>query len=246
MPATIRNKTLASITEQGVKLENAQIFRKLKNNDWNSIQIGLRMIMDDSTGANPSAGSVFGFGLCSGNTNGLGSLVRGHIVFASTYLTTGAAGGFVGSSEGTDGNWRGVSSSGGSSAKFVNDVFTSGGAWSGIVGTLYFLMEPAATATNFWNTCFYLRITKGTPNWSILPIFNGSSTLANRTRAQWLSFAESNGAASSAPIGYNYSAATRTIAVDEATDGVLDHVNVWWNRSAPSILITDISIARLA
>jgi len=38
----------------------------------------------------------------------------------------------------------------------------------------------------------------------------------------------------------------RTIAVDETTDGVLDHFHFYWNRSAPSIILLDTAVAKIA
>jgi len=242
MPATILDYT-AGTTERGVKIQNSQIFRKIKNDTWTRVQVGVRWLCDDDPGTNPSAGSQFALGLCNGDAEGMGSSNRKHILVASNVDTSNVATGFT----------RNVSSDifslytnlgvGATSCKFVNNVHTSASGTIQSINSTYRILQ-SGLSTTFNATIFIVDILRDVSNTYSIRVFsndNGGAGVTT-TRAAFLQQIEST-----TPALTSYSLGPyRTIAVDEATDGVLDHFHFYWNRSAPSIILLDTAVAKIA
>jgi hypothetical protein len=123
--------------------------------------------------------------------------------------------------------------------KIVNNVITAAGSYaaSGVIQDLW-----QATATSVYNRCLMFDITRGAPNYTVKVFYPDSNAAVSlTTRTTFLSQLE----ATTPTLLYHANGSDRTVAVNEATDGVLDHVNIWWNRSAPAVSIDDVSIVRL-
>lgn len=89
-------------------------------------------------------------------------------------------------------------------------------------------------------TAFFVDVVKGSPNFSLYT-FSPTSSIADMSLTNFLILMET---ATPAFTNYTYYSAT-TIAADEA-NGILNSVNVSWNRSAPVFEVCDVAVARLA
>jgi len=242
MAATIETVTIGSNTEKGVVLRNSQIFRKIRDNSWSKLQLGMRFFFIDDPAAVPSAGAILSFGLCNGSSAGIGDATPKHCLAATTMSNLGA--GVAWGRDASSGDYTLLTHTWTDlyRQRYVNGVRTSAGQWStaAVSGGAYI-----PKGTSYIARCALLfSIERGSPNFTI-NIFGRNTLGTNQTlptRAQFISQIE----ATSPSILSHTAGVSSTIGIDEATNGVLDHVNVWWNRSAPALFITDISVAKLS
>lgn len=186
---------------------------------WAKLRIAALLRFGDS-GANITGTPRFGLGLCAGSTNILGDATTDH---------------FAG-------------------------VVTNGATWNRQAGTVYYYsVSPAAAkkvgttltlASNFASdmsshttgqTLFFVDITKGSPNYTF-DLFrnNGASPVA--TLADFLSLS----VATIPALSSHVLTTGVTLAVDEATNGTLDHACAWWNQTTPTMDILAWRVYRLA
>ena len=215
--------------------------RKLSvGTSWTKLRVGLRLCIED-TGGNVLSTPQFAVGLCSGTTNPFndGSAITTHWVGA---ITAGAS-------------WTRASNAFGVGygvtwlvpAKRIGMTFTYGTALSaGIFNSA--ALGFAADANGVNRGLFFVDITKGNPNFT----FNGfirASTVGAAAPADrdvsYDEFIEQLELPVPSITGHQDGTA-RTMAVDEATHGYLDTVNIFWNRSTPRFEISDIAAVRLA
>jgi hypothetical protein len=125
-----------------------------------------------------------------------------------------------------------------SPAKKIGSVFTTGANLT--AGAL--LGAGALHATNFWRTALMVDIIKGSPNYSFKLFFAADGSVQpDMSRATFMTQME---AVTPTSMFYTYSAA-QTLAVNEATDGILDSINVFYERTGPEIELVDVALARL-
>jgi hypothetical protein len=101
----------------------------------------------------------------------------------------------------------------------------------------------AAPATGYRSVIF-VDILKGSPNFTF-NIFcrdNNSTATTDITRAEFLTQMQQ---ATPALTTHTLSG-TQTQAVDEATDGFFDSVNVYWSQTGTPMELSDIAVARLS
>ena len=234
MSALIEDYTFASVTEIGAEISNSQIIRKLLPATWSKARVAVRLSVLQDSGAAPTSGAVFAFGLCSGSTACLGDATPAHVVGFGNYTGAGAVQALTRGVGGTNG----FSFSTGANVfafKFVNGVFTASSAHQGTPITTGVISAPAA-----FYTCFHwLTITKGSPNWTF-----SHGNVTNFTFNSAATFIAEMESATPAPVNH-VTQADVTIPVNEGTNGTLDHFNLWWNRSAPTVFVHDVAVIKL-
>lgn len=243
MPLTAAKSTIvfrAAPNESAIVLSNSSWARKLDfGTSWNSLRVGIRAyyrhlptspnnitLVGNSAGVGPR----FGIGLCSGTpaTNS----TAGHWVGA---LTTGVS--WLEQDQGAQSYTVAFTSM--APAKKVGATFTLGSNFAGVAPTL---SAGALHATNHARTLLFVDIIKGSPNYTFRLFATGNAgTAGDRTRAQFLTLMEAQPPSST---GYVYTA-TQSLAVSEAVDGVLNSINVFYDRTGPEIELCDVALARL-
>jgi hypothetical protein len=171
------------------------------------MQVAIRCVIED-TGSDYTGTPRFGLGLCSGGTNIIGDLTTTHFVGAVT----------------NDATWaRSVS---GATLYTINPVvaatkvgttLTTGGSLS-----TAFVLQAA------YEKLTVLRLTKGSPNWTLQLTMESNAVSNNALGAIPVDYV---GAHTVPPpnVGHAANATTVAIAVDEGANGTLDHVCVWWD-----------------
>ena len=254
----IRSVTVGAVTRKHAHVRNFQLIRKLSTDDWNIIRIGVAFHMQNDTERYPVMGLRFFLGLCSGNTNCMGDATVTHAVGAGTLAQS--HGGYedfrlqriVGTANTFDLYMNGESTG---AMVFKSDpynaaVLASGTltATIGLVGT-----QDGRTGTpyaNYFRCFFVIEMERGSPNWNI----RAGSYALNTSPAQYAvntadvfkeqMLAPDTGAiwAAHAPTSWT----TRTLAVDEAGDGTLDHLNLVYDAEFPSMYVDQLMAVRMA
>lgn len=120
-------------------------------------------------------------------------------------------------------------------AKRVGSTTTTGTTFF----TGNFIVFDATTANR---SARYVDIQKGSPNYTLNIFGRDQNAASDVSQAQFI--AQS---ALTTPAITNHSLRTaQTIAVNEGTDGTLDHVCIAWDRSGPVIEISDLLLVKLA
>ena len=225
MANTIISRTISGSPDHAIRMLNGQFARTLSiGTSWTTIRVGVRWHMEN-TGADITGTPLLAVGLCAGTTNILGDATTDHWVGGITQAAsfTNNAGDF----------YFGTPLF--KPAKKVNTTLTTGTSFgNGVITT------PVTIANRI---PMFIDITKGSPNFSLRQFILTSGTeLGDVTPSEFLGLMES-----STPVrtGYTFHAA-QTIAVDEGTDGFLDSVNIYWDRAAAAVEISDIAVARFA
>ena len=242
MPATILDFT-AGDTERGVKIQNSQIFRKIKDDTWTTLRVGVRWICTDDTTSAPTAGAQFALGLCNGSTEGMGSSNRKHCLVLTNVNSSGnitSIGRVIGAlifaltTAAPSTNLR--------VCKYLNNVQTIGSDWMFAESSISRFIQGGISST-FYSTVFFFDITRASPDYTLRGFMKTGVDTATTTRQIFLEQME---ATTPLVSGYEYTGTPRTIAVDEAIDGTLDHFHFYWNRTAPSITILDAAVCKIA
>lgn len=181
---------------------------------WSSMRIGLRGHIVGST--NITGTPRFVFGVCKGNTNGYGAVTSDHVVGVRSDAATMTynAGPSAYYSFGNAARFKRVGST----------VTQTSGA-----GSFFF------SADSLVRNGMFADITKGNTNATIS--FYGPSTSgaaqSDLTDAEFLQVMELAALSSIASVKANYGVwNSGTLAVDEAADGILDNLTVFWDRSS--------------
>jgi hypothetical protein len=188
---------------------------------WSKIRVALLMQMTDA-GVNLTGTPRFAVGLCSGSSDIIGDASTTHFVGA---ITNGSE--FT--RETTPARYAGSNSL--RAAKRVGTTLTVGGA--------------AASTFRFHTTApqmFFVDITAGSPNYGVQIFYYTSATAPVVTHSDFLT-QSLIGTPSFTNHGY---LASQAVAVNEGTDGVLDHGCVWWDQAASNMQILSWRMYRLA
>ena len=192
--------------------------------DWNHIRIAVRTHINDS-GANVISSPRFVVGVCSGTTYpwNNGSATTTHFVGSTSNPVTWTR-------EAANNRYTADNGHDYRECKRIGTTFTIGtGFGAGVV------------MRHYWNarTLFFVDIVKGSPNYSLRIFWNQTST----TDIDYATFISTCSVVTPSLTGYVlYSYVT--LAVDEGVDGVLNTANVAWDRTDPSIKISDIAVVR--
>lgn len=186
-------------------------------NTWTKIRIGLQLSFD-AVAASISGNPLIAFGVCNGSSNVLITPTSDHVIgFRSMSNLTHNAGPpayFTGAS--TPDFFKRV----GSTVTTVSNA-----------GTMFY-----SNATSIRSGLF-LEITKGSPNYSFAwgsPNTAGA-TQSDLTDTEFLAMMQlaTFNTAGISGIKANYTVySTSVLAVNEGTDGALDHIFVYWERTS--------------
>jgi len=183
--------------------------------------------MRDS-GANLTGTPLFAVGICSGSTNIFGDATADHFVGVRTQVATWTR------AAGPPVNYAINPVQAG---KMVGTTWTAFSATNWISGSGIVMAD--ATAGNRF--CWFIDITKPT-SYTIAGYHRNVTTAGDISFATFLAQAEVDAAS----LTNHTTSNSGTVAVDEGTNGTLDHVNVSWNRTTPEIEISDLAVVRLS
>lgn len=231
--SSIRERTISSVVDKRIVLSSSQFVRAIPfGTTWNKIRIGARLDIT-SSGGNLTGTPRFAMGVCSGNTDIYGDATTTHFVgvrsIEATWTLTGS-------------NRYLINGSMLSPHKKVGTTFTAGTAF--FPGVQWGIGAGAASSSAD-RTQFILEITKGSPNFTLqmLGWINTGSAPADNSDLAFYSNMEASGNPSA--TNHTFSAAN-TVAVSEGTDGNLDYINFFWDRSTAEIEISDWAVSRIS
>lgn len=219
----IKVRTISGSPEAAAQLSGGSFARKISLPvGWSKVRVGIRLHLT-STGAALTGSNSVAIGLCSGLTNTFGDVTTTH--------------------------WAGLYSDD------VNFFTTDRYAWAtypskkvgttitkGTRSTDVYIGAGAASASADI-ALFFVDITKGSPNYTFnLFLHSANSTPGNFTNADFLSFMQQ---ATPSNTGYTYTSNV-TVAVDEATDGVFDSINLYWSTTQIAMEVCDVGLVQLA
>lgn len=203
---------------------------------WSKIRIGVRWQVDGSTNITGTPRMVIG--VCSGSSNIYGDATTTHFVGTRQNEPTWTI---------TGGNRYLVNGNTWECLKRVGTTDTAGSGSLGLNAVQWGIGPNAATPTAN-RSVFILDITKGSPNFTLQIMLgwnNTDSGGAAPTDVSKENFLQNM--MESTPVRAQHRAGTaRTLAVDESTNGTLDHINMHWNQSGHIMEICDWAIAKLA
>ena len=235
MSNMIRSRTIGGLEDKRVQLSNAN-FARLWSSDlgtsWTKIRVGCRLSMEDS-GASITSTPRFAFGICSGTSN----------IFMDSTTT----------------HWAGVISYESSWGRYVTpakyDLSGESGACMKVAKRIGSTLTEGSTiagarlciadCTVASRTVIFLDITKGSPNFTF-DLFSWQNNIGNGAMADVTLSTYLTQVSLSNPSVTNHSTTSATQAIDEATYGYFNAVNIGWDRSSPTIEISDLAVVKLA
>lgn len=230
--STILKRTYSSVDDQRIVLSNSHFARLHGVSSWSKLRVALRISMTDS-GGNLASTPEFFVGLCSGTTNIYKDSTTDHCVGVQTF---------------SSGWTRNTSSftawytSGGSAIrpiKKVGSTVTNGSA----IGADGLNLPADVTSGTPHRAVYFVDISTGSPNYTVQTYYwTTGSNFTDWSASDFLTNAELD----SPSVSQFGKSATQTIAVNEGTDGTLNAVNVYWDRTTPQIEISDLAVVKLA
>lgn len=225
--------------DKRLQLLNSQITRRPSYlNNWTTIRIGLRFMI-------PSASSIPGsprlyIGMCNGLTNGIGDSVTTNFVGFMTNVASFVRSTSVGPPAGVYTQNNGF--------RFVKKVastinFNAGDVTSGL------MMSMQATVRH----AIIVQITKGSPNYTAgFAFLNGTvgnGHAIDLTDLEMQGLMEMNNMGDASTVSPVYSGgiafSNSSIATDEVA-GVFNAINIFWDRTAAPVEISDIYHRKVA
>lgn len=230
MASSIILRTISGTDDKRVSLANSNFARPFTiASGWTTLRIALRMIANNN-GANITGTPRFYVGLCSGSSNIIMDATTTHWAGAIQNAAT------LTYAAGPPARYTGTVVR---PAKRVAAVLTVGGSDIHSAGTAGYHCDP----TQAQRFLFFCDITVGSPNYTfnvytlISPTVSGDITLTQFNDLCQLTL----------PVVGNHGfGSARTLAVDPGADGALNHVNIGWDRSVPTLEICDIALVKLA
>ena len=244
MPATILDHTVGATTERGANVSGAQLIRPWKDDSWTTIRIGIRYAGIGDPGTN-IATPVFSTGLCSGSVNCAGDTTVAHGLYVGNFRNNVANYTNYIRTSGTNqvlfydgGNTLYVS-------KYENQSASAPTHFASVVAQAPPIVVATTGAVLPWRA-WWFEVTRDGGGAGIytgrVPYRNATSfETTNVTQATFLAQME---AATPTFTGMGTNALTN-MAIDEATYGVFDHVNLFWDKSSPTIHITDFVVLKI-
>lgn len=229
MPSTILLRTISGTADQRIVLSNSHFARPHGVSTWNKLRLAVRWSMRDS-GGNLGGTPVFAAGFCSGNASIFGDASVTHFVGVRTNGTSWSR--IAGPPIVYDQLAAGAIQSG----KMVGTTFTVAQNWLSVVG------YATAEAPTGSRCCWFIDITKGSPNFTFGGYGRINTNAGDIDYSTYITQAEID----AATLANHAACNVGTTAVDEGTNGTLDHINLSWNRTTPEIEISDLAVVRLA
>ncbi len=231
--STIKQRTFSSIVDNRIKLNNSN-FARLWSTDvgtsWTKIRIACRLSIDTSGAANLTSTPRFAFGICSGTSNIFMDATTTH--WQGIYSTLATWTYHAGPPDYFQGNttWT--------YEKRIVSTNTNGAGGVGDLGGNNWFCYDCATATRIM---FAIDITKGSPNFTLLPFTKGTNDSADVTLATYLAQIP----LSSMTVTNHTNFGSDTMATDEGANGSFNAVNIAWDRTT-GIEISDLAVVKLA
>jgi len=218
--ASIVERTIGGATDRRLALLREQCGRTISiGSSWNKIRLGIHLSIDTSAAITQMPSFVFG--LCSGMTNMYTDETTDHFVGVKTPDSI-------------------------NTTNFANYIQGPGTQSVIKIGTTETNTTPASVTSYFAmgkssasRSMFILEITKGSPNYIVR--FRMSEYNENVTTAQFRAQMQ----AENVTFAHGWTA-NQNFAIDEATNGNLDTINIAWMSELNAIEISAVSYSRLA
>ncbi|QDP54803.1 MAG: hypothetical protein Unbinned3891contig1000_1 [Prokaryotic dsDNA virus sp.] len=204
-------------------LKLAEAIRKpVWGDDWNSVRIGLQGTLSgaDSYGSSLLGSPVFAFGVCAGKLSGYGFPDTVHCVGARTTQSS------WGWNAGPPGYFD-ISNVAAEPIPFKKVGETVTDASNQSDGSDFPADEDVRCG-------WFIDILKGSPNYSITVgrPENATASQSDLTDAEFLSIMDLDfGLSGITSVKSGYHARSYTLAVEEESDGVLDHIFIHWSKT---------------
>jgi hypothetical protein len=208
-------------SDRRCELAAAEAIRKpIYAENWNTIRLGLQFSYN-GVAANITGTPIFAFGVCKDFANVLVASTSDHVVGMRPNVAT-----FTNNTGPP--SYFSLGATAWQSFKRVGSTITT--AVNANASNCFL-----SNATTIRNGIF-LEIVKGSPNYTLklaVPITSGAAQ-SDLTDTEFLAIMELGSLANVATVKANYSATlpTGTLAVDQGTNGILNHIFVYWERSA--------------
>lgn len=211
-------------SDRRMKLAVSEVIRApVYGADWNVIRIGLRCSFIAS--ATLTGTPRLAFGVCNGGVNGYGALSSDHVVGFRTSRSSFAYGAT------STGRFQFIGND--NEMSFFKKIDT----------TVTQTVPSSSSSSGFLSSdssvrsVLFLEITKGSPNFTFQIARPGNSTTGeyDYTLTEFQQMMEGGALSDVGSVVANTVARPLTpaaLAVDEATDGDLDHIFVYWDRSS--------------
>lgn len=238
--STIKQRTISSVVDNRIRLTNSN-FARLWSSDvgttWSQIRVCGRLSIED-TGANLTSTPKLNFGICSGTSNIYMDATTTHWAGFETAQATWTR-------YTTPAKYDMSFYNGGLLAvKRIGSTRTSGGGifWSTGPAGQGFIADCTVASRRV----FILDITKGSPNFTF-KVFGWDANTGNGAMADCTveTFLAQIPLTSPSITNHSFSD-TKTIALDEATNGYFNAVNIAWDRTSPAIELSDLAVVKLA
>lgn len=228
--STIKERTFSSIVDRRIKLTNSN-FARLWSTDvgttWTAIRVACRISMED-TGSSLTSTPRFPIGICSGTSN----------IFMDATTTH-----WMGSISNAAGWARSTSP-----VRYdLNDGVTNSFFASKRIGSALTVGSLIQGGNCQWKevslgirSVYILQITKGSPNFTLVNMINNATAdVSLDTYLSQLSLS------TPAFTSHTWGGST-TIAIDEATNGYFNAINIAWDRTSPAIEISDLAVVKMS
>jgi hypothetical protein len=209
-------------TDRRLVLANGEAIRATSyTSNWTQIRVGILGGLVN-TSADIVGNPVLAFGVCAGNTNGYGAASSTHVVGVRTQAASfayhaGPPAYIDNIGAATSQRFKKI----GATVTATNMPFTNNGMIS---------------ATTSIRSALFVEIQRGSPNFTIglAGATSAAGAQADLTQTEFYSMMELpfGGTYSSVKSGYGFIGGSSSFAVDEATNGVCDHIFVFWDRAA--------------
>lgn len=228
----IRLRTISSVADPRIVLSNSNWARKWAasvGTSWSHLRLGIRISMQDF-GANLTSQPRFAFGMSSGTTNLYQDATTTHWLGALSQASSWVRSTGPVKYDLNDGVTNPFYLS-----KRVGSTLTQGAFITG--GDCYLVDASVGT-----RSCLFLDVTKGSPNFTCNVLQPNSSSPSDVSLNDFLTQI----ALSTPSLSGHTSGSGVTLAVDEATNGYFDSMNIAWDRTSPGIEISDMAVVKLA
>lgn len=234
MASSIFFRTIAAVADGRILMNNSRWARPI-GFTWNKIRIGVRWQVAGSTNIIGTPRMVIG--VCAGSAAIYGDASVGHFVGTRQNEPTWTI---------TGGNRYLVNGNTWECFKRIGVADTAGSGSLGLNAVQWGIGPNAATPTAN-RSVFILDITKGSPyTLQIMLGWNNSdSGGAAPTDVSRASFLQTM-MQSTPTLAQHRAGTARTLTVNEATNGTLDHVNMHWNQAGHIMEICDWAIGKIS
>lgn len=239
MSQTTLSRTVNAVEDIRVGLNNSSITRLLSiGTNWNYLRVGIRASIDPAIYNTNNLGKNIFVGVCSGTSNGWnnGSATTTHAVGLLAPAIGNASNAPASVSSG---GITGFAFYNGSGAKRIGTTITESAV--ALINTVY-LEANSDYRAGMW----LVDIEKKTSPtaWNIKSFqMTSLSATPHLTKESFLGYMGTPFASLS--LGNYQTSATSTLAVDEATNGYLDSVNIFSDMNG-AVEISDVAVARFS